>query len=82
MSWSWLEFLGVRLSDTRRSWNVIELALVCIILQAILSACTILVRAIPSSIGFGTTGGITLAFNCACFHHPFARITHAFFQEM
>ena len=32
LSWSWLEFLSIGLSNTRRSRNVIKLTLVCIIL--------------------------------------------------
>ena len=82
LSRSRLEFLGIGLSDTRRSWNMIELTLVRIILEAILSACTILVRAIPDTVGFLTTSGITLVFYCACFRHPFSRITHTFFQKV
>ena len=43
LSWSWLEFLVVGLGDSRRSWYMIELTLVCIVLETILPACSILV---------------------------------------
>ena len=76
-----LKLLIVRLIDSRGPWHVIELTLICI-LKTILTTSTVLVRAISDTICFRTTCGITRVFYCACFRHPFSRITHTFFQKV